>query len=91
MKRQDSKFAGSPFRSSDGAGCSSSSTTTIGFAAPSTPTDKVCTVVSLLLDVIVDTCYCGYMLSRQHIFAFEISFVLFRPTFVTISLDILSY
>lgn len=48
MKRQDSKFAGSPFRSSDGAGCSSSSsTTTIGFAAPSTPTDKVCTVIPI--------------------------------------------
>jgi len=51
MKRQESKFAGSPFRtSSDGAGSSSSSssgTTTIGFAAPSTPTEKICTVIPI--------------------------------------------
>jgi len=49
MKRQESKFAGSPFRNSDGAGSSSSSagTTTIGFAQPSTPTEKICTVIPI--------------------------------------------
>jgi len=46
MKRQESKFVGSPFRNSDGAG-SSSSSTTIGFAAPTTPTDKICTVIPI--------------------------------------------
>merc|ERR1712126_133224 len=44
----ESKFAGSPFRNnSDGAGTSSSSTTTIGFAQPSTPTEKICTVIPI--------------------------------------------
>jgi len=48
MKRQESKFAGSPFRNSEGAGTSSSAgTTTIGFAQPSTPTEKICTVIPI--------------------------------------------
>lgn len=45
MKRQESKFVGSPFRNTDGAG--SSSSTTIGFATPTTPTDKICTVIPI--------------------------------------------